>query len=49
MALHAIDFEQINKDLMWSLMEEKMLVHDTANDVKIIGKLFHNMEGDLIR
>ena len=27
-------------------MEEKMLTHDTANDVKIIGKDFHNMKGD---
>ena len=40
LTLHSMDFEQQNKDLMWSLMEEKMLVHDTANDVKIIGKSF---------
>ena len=38
--LHSfMDIDDVSKQEMWnSLMEEKMMVRDTANDVKIIGQ-----------
>ena len=36
--LHSLDLDEIDKQDLWnSLMDEKMMVHDMANDVKIIG------------